>query len=434
MTDHSLIATFAFIILFALMALRVPIGVSMGLVGVAGFALLSGVTPALRLVALSPIRTVTDYSFGVIPMFLLMGAFTTASGMSRELYRASNAWLGHLPGGLAMATIAACAGFGAICGSSVATAATFTNVALPEMRRFGYSDSLATGAIAAGGTLAILIPPSVVLAIYGLLTDQDIGKLFIAGVVPGLLATILYMLTIQVQGVLRPGIYPQGRKATWRERWKSLQDIWAVGLLFLFVIGGLYAGMFTPTEGAGMGAAGAWIIAVARGRLTWRQTLGCLVQTLRTTAAIFTILIGALLFGYFLTLTQTPQRLTEFLVGLNVGPYAILLLLMGAYLALGSILDAMAMIILTIPIVFPLVIQLGFDPIWFGVIVVIVVELALITPPVGMNVYVIKGVSKDLSLSTIFKGVSPFILTDLVRLALLILFPAIVLFLPNRMG
>lgn len=434
MTDHSLIAILAFIVLFALMTLRVPIGVSMGLVGVAGFALLSGVTPALRLVALSPIRTVTDYSFGVIPMFLLMGAFTTASGMSRELYRASNAWLGHLPGGLAMATVAACAGFGAICGSSVATAATFTNVALPEMRRFGYSDTLATGVIAAGGTLAILIPPSVVLAIYGLLTDQDIGKLFIAGVVPGLLATLLYMLTIQVQGWFAPGVYPKGRRASWRERWDSLRDIWAVGLLFLFVIGGLYAGMFTPTEGAGMGAAGAWIIAVARRRLTWRQTLDCLVQTLRTTAAIFTILIGALLFGYFLTLTQTPQRLTEFLVGLNVGPYFILVLLMGVYLVLGCILDAMAMIILTIPIVFPLIMQLGFDPIWFGVIVVMVVELALITPPVGMNVYVIKGVSKDVSLGTIFKGVSPFILTDVVRLTILVLFPALILFLPNRMG
>ncbi len=434
MLDPTTLSVVAFLVLFSLMALRVPIGVSMGLVGVAGFALMSGVGPALKLVAMSPIRTVTDLSFAVIPLFLLMGAFTTASGMSRELYRASNAWLGHLPGGLAMATIAACAGFGAICGSSVATAATFSNVALPEMRRYGYSDRLATGVIAAGGTLAILIPPSVIFAIYGLLTDQDIGKLFVAGILPGLLATALYMLTIQIQGWIQPGLYPKGRHTPWAERWSSLKDVWAVALLFLFVIGGMYAGMFTPTEGAGMGAGGAYIIAVARRRLSFQQTLECLVQTLRTTAAIFTILIGALLFGYFLTITQTPQHLTEWLVGLNVGRYTILFLLMGIYLILGCILDAMAMVILTVPIVFPLVMQLGFNPIWFGVIIVMTVELALITPPVGMNVYVIKGVTKDVSLSTIFRGVAPFILTDVVRLAILIAFPVISLVLPNQMG
>jgi tripartite ATP-independent transporter DctM subunit len=406
----------------------------MGLVGVVGFAWLSGPGPALKLVALSPIRTVTDLSFAVIPLFLLMGAFTTASGMSRELYRASNAWLGHLPGGLAMATIAACAGFGAICGSSVATAATFTTVALPEMRRFGYSDKLATGVIAAGGTLAILIPPSVILAIYGLLTDQDIGKLFIAGILPGLVATALYMLTIQAQGWLKPGLYPKGKRASWKERRASLRDIWAVAMLFLFVIGGLYVGIFTPTEGAGMGAGGAYLIAVARRRLGFQQTVDCLVQTLRTTAAIFTILIGALLFGYFLTLTQTPQRLTEALIGLNIGAYPILFLLMGIYLILGCILDAMAMVILTVPIVFPLITGLGFDPIWFGVIMVMVVELALITPPVGMNVYVIKGVAKDVSLGTIFTGVAPFILADVIRLGILVAFPAITLLLPTWMG
>jgi len=432
--DQNWIAIIAFVALFVLMAWRVPIGVSMGLVGVLGFAALTGLDPALKLVALSPIRTVTDYSFAVIPMFLLMGAFCTESGMSRELYRASNAWLGHLPGGVAMATIAACAGFGAICGSSVATAATFTTVALPEMRRYGYTDSMATGVIAAGGTLAILIPPSVVLAVYGLLTDQDIGKLFIAGILPGLLATALYMLTIQVIGWVKPGAFPPGRAGNWAERLASLRDIWAVLVLFLWVIGGMYGGLFTPTEGAGMGAAGAYLIGIFRRRLSFKQTVDCLVQTLRTTAAIFTILIGALLFGYFLTLTQTPQHVTEAMMGLNLGSYGTLLLLLALYLVLGCILDAMAMIILTVPIIFPLVLQLGFDPIWFGVILVMVVELALITPPVGMNVYVIKGVSKDVSLRTIFGGVMPFIVADLLRLGVLIAFPAISLLLPNQMG
>ena len=432
--DLTWVALGAFVLLFALMALRVPIGVSMGLAGLAGFGYLQGLQPALKLLALSPIRTVTDYSFAVIPMFVLMGSFCTSSGMSRELYRASNAWLGHFRGGLALATIAACAGFGAICGSSVATAATFSTVALPEMERFGYRSGTAAGVIAAGGTLAILIPPSVVFAVYGLLTDQDIGKLFVAGILPGLLATGMYMATIQIIGWLRPGAYPEGVRASWAERLDSLRDIWAVVALFFFVIGGMYGGLFTPTEGAGMGAAGAYLIAIVRRRLSLKQTVACLVETLRTSAAIFTILIGALLFGYFLTLTETPQRLTEWLIGLNIGKYGVLVLLMVLYLILGCILDAMAMIILTVPIVFPLVMKLGFDPIWFGVIIVMTVELALITPPVGMNVYVIKGVNKNLSLSEIFRGVAPFILTDAIRLAILVAFPAIALLLPNRMG
>ncbi len=428
------VAVTGFVSLFALMMLRVPVGIAMGLVGVLGFGYLIGdIGPALKILAQSPIRTATDAEFAVIPLFLLMGAFASASGMSRELFRASNTFLGHLRGGLGIATIAACGGFAAICGSSVATAATFSKVAYPEMRQHGYPQSFATGVIAAGGSLGIMIPPSTVFAVYGLITEQDIGKLFIAGIMPGLLAVAMYIGTINIISFVRPGFLPAGPRHSWTERIESVRDIWAVVLLFIFIIGGLYGGLFTATEAAGMGAAGAFIIAVLRRKLSYADFWRCLIESLRTTAAVFTILIGALIFGYFLTITQVPQKLTEFLTGLGLGPYGVLVLIMLMYLALGCIMDAMAMIILTIPIVFPVIKALGFDPIWFGVIIVMTVELGLIHPPVGMNVFVIKSVIKDVKLSTVFYGVMPFVLTDICRLAILIAFPIIALWLPSHM-
>jgi C4-dicarboxylate transporter, DctM subunit len=430
---QNFIAVSGFVLLFALMLLRVPVGMAMGLVGITGFGLLAGFGPALKLIGQTSMRTVTDYTFGVIPMFLLMGAFVTNSGMSRELFRAANTFIGHLRGGLGLATIVACAGFAAISGSSVATAATFSTVAYPEMRRFNYPQSFAAGTIAAGGTLGAMFPPSTVLVVYGILTEQDISRLFMAGIVPGILAVLMYMITIVIIGRLRPDMLSAGPKSSWSERLHALKDVWAPLLLFFFVIGGLYGGLFTPTEAGGVGAGGAFIIGLLRGKLNREKILTSLLQATRTAAAVFTILIGALMFGYFLTITGTPQKVTAFLGGLGIGSYGVLLLIILMYLVLGCIMDAMAMIILTVPIVYPVILALGFDPIWFAVIVVMTVELGLISPPVGMNVFVIKSVVPELSFARIFKGVTPFIITDIIRLALLIAFPMIVTWLPSHL-
>ena len=431
--DREAVAVLGFLALFVLMALRVPIGIAMGIVGVAGFGLLSSLHPALNLLAQSPIRVSTDWDLAVIPLFILMGSFATASGMSRELFRASNAWLGHRRGGLAMATVTACAGFAAINGSSVATAATMTNIALPEMRKAGYAPGFGTGVIAAGGTLGIMIPPSVIFAIYGILTEQDISKLFVAGIIPGLLAVGLYIATIQIIGAFRPEIMPSGPLSDWRERIASLGDIWATALLFVFIIGGMYGGLFTASEAAGMGAGGAVLIGLARRRLSRAAIMACVVESVRTSAAIFTIIIGAFLFGYFLVVTNATQSISAFLLGLPVGPYGILALIILMYLVLGGLMDELAMILLTIPIIFPVITQLGFDPIWFGVIVVMVVTLGMVMPPIGINVFVINSIAKDVRIETIYRGVMPFIVTDLIRLAILVAFPWLSLFLPSQM-
>lgn len=429
----EMISVLAFAALLILMLLRIPVGIAMGIAGLGGFAAISGIDPALRVLAQSPIRTVTDANFAVIPLFILMSAFATASGMSRELFRSAYTFLGHLRGGLATTTIAASGAFAAICGSSVATAATFSNVAYPEMRKFGYSKGFSTGTIAAGGTLGIMIPPSTVLAVYGLITEQDIGRLFIAAVIPGLLAVAMYILVIAVIGLVRPETLPMGTRSSWAERISSLKDIWAMSLLFIFVIGGIYGGMFTVTEAAGMGAVGAFLISVLRRRLSWEDFCRALIETVRTSAAIFMILIGAMLFGYFLAVSQAPQNITNFLTGSGLGKYQILILILVMYFALGCVMDAMAMIVLTVPIVFPVIVSLGFDPIWFGIIVVMTVELGLITPPVGMNVFVIKSVVRSVDLKTIYKGVMPFIAVDLLRLVLLVAFPILSLWLPSHL-
>ena len=430
MSSADFIAVSGFVVLFALMLLRVPIGIAMGLVGVGGFAAITGWKPALNLLAQSPVRTITDFNLSLIPFFILMGVLATNSGMSRELFRTGQAWFGSFKGGMALSTVGACAGFAAICGSSVATAATMTKIALPEMQRVGYRDDVASGVVAAGGTLGILIPPSVVLAVYAFITEQDVGKLFIAGIVPGLLAIVMYMLTVRVAYARA---LPAGEPFRMAEALRSLSGVWAVLVLFVAIIGSIYFGVATATESAAVGSVLTALIGFLRGRLTWRTLMESLIEALRTSVAIYTILVGAVLFGYFLAITQTPQKITAYLIALDFGAYGTLVLVLLFFLVMGCILDAMAMIILLVPIAFPVVMQLGFDPIWFGVIVVMTVELGLITPPVGMNVFVINSIARHVSLPTIFRGVLPFVAADIVRLALLVLFPAIVLFLPSTM-
>ncbi|MFA7667592.1 MAG: TRAP transporter large permease, partial [Burkholderiaceae bacterium] len=396
--DRDLVALLGFIAMFALMALRVPIGIAMGIVGVLGFASLTSLNTGLNLLSNVPLSVLTDYNLSVIPMFVLMGAFASHAGMSRELFGAGLAWLGHRRGGLGLATVAACAGFSAINGSSVATAATMTQVALPEMRRAGYAPGLSAGVIAAGGTIGIMIPPSVIFVLYGIMTETDLAKLFAAGVIPGVMAVVGYFIVIQVLGRRNPASMPRGKRHSWRERFATLRQLWAVVLLFVFVLGGIYGGFFTVQEAAGMGAIGTLLIGILRGQLRGPQIRAALIDALRVSSAIMLIVLGAYLFGYFLTITQFTQKSVELLVNLPIGPYGVLALIMVGYLILGAVMDELAMILLTVPIVFPAMMQLGFDPIWFGVIIVMAVTFVMICPPGGMNVFVINFFARDIPL------------------------------------
>lgn len=424
-----------------LVFLRMPIAIAMGLVGFAGYAELRGFRASISMVGRLIIDTAQDYGLSVIPLFILMGLFVSKGGLSRELYQVSYAFLGHLRGGLAMATIVACAGFSAICGSSLATAATMSKVAMPQMRQYRYKDSLSTASIAAGGTLGILIPPSVILVIYGLLTETSIGKLFIAGVVPGLLGVLLYLAAVKFTVMRDPDAGPAGEQSGWAERMAALRGVWAVLLLFFLVIGGLYGVLdvwplnltFSPTEAAGMGAAGAFLIALSRGSLSFTATVQVLVDAAQTAAALFAVLIGAWVFSNFVNLAGLPEALQSIVTSAGLGPMTVMLMILLIYVVLGCVFESLSMLLLTVPIFFPLVTSLGFDPVWFGIIVVVVTEISLITPPVGLNVFVLKGVVGDVSTATIFRGVTPFWIVDIIRLALLVLIPSLVLFLPNSM-
>ncbi len=414
---------------------RVPIALAMAIVGVVGYAYMRdwNWTVAFASAQTKIYETGRNYTLSVVPLFILMGSFTTRAGMSQELFRAAYAFIGHLRGGLAMATILACAGFGAICGSSIATAATMAKVAYPSMKRFGYSDALSTGSIAAGGTLGILIPPSTIMVIYGVFTETNIGKLFAAGVLPGILAAALLCVAVAYVTWRDPKAGPPGERITWRERWLALRDIWAVAALFLFVMGGIYGGAFTATEGAGMGAFGAMAFALWRRALSWRAFYGCLVESARTTAMLFMILIGALMFAEFVNITTMPNDLKSFVDRFNVHPVLVVAAICAIYVILGTAMEELSMILLTIPVFFPVVMHLGFDPIWFGILIVVVVEIGLISPPVGMNLFVLKTLLPEVGTGTVFRGVTPFIVADVVRLAILIAFPAISLWLPSLM-
>ena len=424
-----------------LVFLRMPIAIAMGIVGFVGFAELRNFRAAISMVGRLIIDTAQDYGLSVIPLFILMGLFVNKGGLSRELYQVSYAFLGHLRGGLAMATIVACAGFSAICGSSLATAATMSKVAMPQMRKYGYKDSLSTASIAAGGTLGILIPPSVILVIYGLLTETSIGKLFIAGIVPGILGVALYLLAVTWTVWRDPESGPSGERLDWAQRMKAIKSVWMVLALFVFVIGGLYGVLdfwpihltFSPTEAAGMGAAGAFLIALSRGSLTFKSTLEVLQEAVRTTATLFTVLIGAWVFSNFINLAGLPEVLKTFVSEAGVSPMMVMMMIIGIYIILGCVFESLSMLLLTVPIFFPLVTSLGFDPVWFGIIVVVVTEISLITPPVGLNVFVLKGVVGNVTTATIFRGVTPFWIVDILRLLILLLVPALVLYLPNTM-
>lgn len=434
MSEKEIIASVGFFALFFMMFLRVPVGIAMSIVGVGGFAAVVGLDPALNLLSLSPIRVITNYELSVIPMFILMGVLASASGMSAELFKAANTWLGGRRGGVGTATIASCAGFSAISGSSVATAATMTKIALPEMQKLGYGDKIATGMIAAGGTLGILIPPSVIMVVYAFLAGEDVGKMFVAGVVPGILAVLMHMAVIWIIGLYNPSSVPAGRKTSFSEKIHSLRGIWAITLVFIAIIGGIYKGFVTPTEAAALGAIVTFLISYVRGQLDFGKTVECLKEALKTSVSIYTVIIGATLFSYFLTVTQVPQNFTNFLVGLNFGPLETIGLILFFFIVLGCILESMAMMILLVPIVLPVINHFGLDPIWFGILMVVAVELGLITPPVGMNIFVIKSVAPSVKLTSIMKGTMPFVMMDVVRLVLLVAFPAIVMYVPSTMA
>jgi C4-dicarboxylate transporter DctM subunit len=429
--DRDLVALLGFVGMFVLMALRVPIGVAMGIIGVVGFAAVAGWGPGLNLLANVPLSVLTDYNLSIIPMFILMGAFATHAGMSRELFRAGNAWVGHRSGGLALATILACGGFAAINGSSVATAATMTQVALPEMRRAGYDPGISAGAIAAGGTLGIMIPPSVIFVLYSFMTETDVKKLFFAGVIPGILGIICYLIVVRYLAWRHPHMMPRGRVHSLSERLESIRGLWAVIALFVFVLGGMYAGIFTVNEAAGAGAIGTLLIGLVRRQLGRKEIKAALIDTLRVSSAIMMIVIGAFLFGYFLTITQSTQKAVAFLTTVPIGAYGVLAVVMVGYFILGAVMDELAMILLTVPIVFPVMVELGFDPIWFGVIIVMAVTFGLVCPPVGMNVFVINSIARDIPLGRIYRGTYPFIAMDIGRLVLLCIFPSLSLWLPG---
>lgn len=421
-------------ILIVVLFSGIHIGVVMGLIGFLGIACLSGWPAALVILKTVPFTTFANYSMSVVPLFILMGSFCFYSGISKDLYDSVHKWLGQLRGGLAMATTAACAGFAALSGSSLATAATMGTVALPEMKRYNYDSTLAAGCIAAGGSIGILIPPSVPLIIYGILANQSVGKLFMAGVIPGILEAVFYIITIYILCLINPQIGPMGPRTSIREKVSSLKGIWSVIVLFVLVIGGIYLGVFSPTEAAGVGSLGACIFALLRRRLTWRNFQAAILDSVKTTAMIFVIFLGAMILGYFLAVTRLPFELAEVVGRLPVNRYVILILILIMYLLLGCIMDSLAMILLTVPIFYPLITSLGFDAVWFGIIVVRAAEIGLITPPVGLNVYIIKGIAGDVPMSTIFRGVIPFIMADICHLALLIVVPQVALFLPGLMG
>ena len=431
--SSEIIGLIGILALFGLLAARLYIGMAMMVVGFVGTGFLIGWAQAFDILGLLPMDETKVYSMSVIPLFILMGQFAFASGISTDIYKTVYCWMGHLRGGLAMATVLACAFFSAVSGSSLATGATMGMVAIPEMLKYKYNPSLATGCVAAGGTLGILIPPSIGFVIYGILTEQSIGKLLMAGLLPGLMLSGLFILSIIIMCLIKPEMGPKGPKVSWRERFASLSGTWGILTLFLIVIGGIYSGAFTPTEAAGIGAFGAFVITIVKRQMTWNKFVQCLSATGSMTAFIFLIIIGASVFSYFLALTSLPTTLSEFITGLDMPRQVILFAIILVYMILGCVMEVYSIMILTLPIIFPIVTGLGFDPIWFGVIMVIVLEIGLITPPIGLNVFILRNSTEGIPVETIFKGIWPFFGMAILAMILIAIFPQIALYIPSQM-
>jgi C4-dicarboxylate transporter DctM subunit len=418
-------------VLLVLFLLKMPVGFAMGFVGVVGFAYLADPGPALSLLAQDIFEQYSSYPLSVIPMFILMGTFAFASGISRRLYETAYSWVGQLRGGLTIATVLACAGFAAICGSTAATAATMGKIALPEMKKYRYDSTLAAGTVAASGTLGILIPPSTILIVYGILTEESIGKLFIAGVLPGILLSLAFVATVVILCLRNPRLGPPGERTSWRQKMEAATGIIEAVLLFLLTIGGLFLGWFSPTQAGAIGAGGALLIGLGRRQLSWKTFFEAAKEGLRTSCMVLVIITGATIFGHFMAISTIPFALADWIKNLPIPPVALIGVIIFLYFIGGFFMDSMALVVVTIPIFFPVVMQLGYDPIWFGVIIVLVSEMGVITPPVGVNVFVIKGIAPDVPLYVIFRGIFPFLIALILMTALLVVFPEIAMLLPN---
>ncbi|WP_108660094.1 TRAP transporter large permease [Acuticoccus kandeliae] len=428
-----LVGVLGLVALLALIAIRVPVAIAMGVVGIAGGIYLNGWFSLGFVLGSQPFVTSSSYALSVIPLFVMMGAFASRAGLSASLYQALHGLIGHWRGGLASATIGACALFGSVCGSSLATAATMARVAVPEMTDIGYDRRLTSGALAAGGTLGILIPPSIIMVIFAILTEQSIGRMFLAGLIPGILAAVLYMVTVAVMARLKPHWAPRTPNPVAHHRLAALRQMAPILFLFLVVMGGIYVGIFSPTEAAGVGAFGAIVLAAMRGTLNWEVTRSALVETAVTTGMLFMILIGTSVLQFFIETSTLPRVIVDWINALGLPPLGVVVMILLVYVVLGCFLDSLSMMLITLPIVFPIILELGYDPIWFGILVVSVVEIGLITPPLGMNLYVISSAAPDLKFETVAVGVLPFLVADFVRVALLVMIPALSLTLPSLM-
>jgi len=419
-----------------------PLGLSLMLVGYFGFGMVhpKGLDAASTVAGQQILELALNFQFAVLPLFLLMGVFVNRSGVSGDLYETANRWLGHFRGGLAISTVAACGGFAAISGSSVATAATMARVAVPSMRKYKYNDTFSAGTVAAGGTMGILIPPSGALIVYGLIAEVDIARLFVAGILPGIITILAYMAVIQIVCIIKPDWGPRAERVGWGERFRTLYKIWGMLFLFLLIMGGIFFGIFTPSEAGGIGAAGALIFAIARRKMSWRIFFESLLEAGRTAGAVFVVAFGALMLNQFVNIAGAPEEILTFINGLEVSPYMVIMVILGCYVILGMFIEGLAMIFLTVPIFVPLVeglalpIEPGLQLIWWGIVVVMVVEISLITPPIGLNVFVISSMLPEVTVGQVFRGIVPFFAADLVRLALVVFFPATALWLIQFMG